>query len=255
MSHGHLPWKRLIFSFAAIACAVGLVVWLFPGTRGDGFSKPPPAKEYSLSSAEVVSLARLADSGNGKAAMRLGYYYQLSAGSRTDAVKWFEKAKANGVREAEDWLREDKKMPVPLGDPEPLRFTGPVTLAEAATRFNEKFLVELTATSQAPLTEAELRNALALGNGSYLRPEKSAVADLCVQYFETGVLPKGSSLSIWVGESIGRPEKEHFRPFFLISLGLTAGNAPEGNGVADPELMARSARIPVRLLPRKADGR
>ncbi|WP_075089993.1 hypothetical protein [Verrucomicrobium spinosum] len=88
---------------ALCSAAAGL---LFAGSCGrNDLSKPAPAEEYNLSAAEVQSLARLADSGNGGAAMRLGYYYQLSTGSRKEAVKWFEKAKANGVREADAWLR------------------------------------------------------------------------------------------------------------------------------------------------------
>lgn len=204
-------------------------------------SKPTPAEEYNLSAAEVQSLARLATSGNGGAAMRLGYYYQLSAGSRKEAVKWFEKARANGVREAEAWLRGDENQSAPVGNLEPWVLTEPVTLAETAGRFNQRYRAELTATSEPPLSEAELRNALALGSGAFLRPEKPAVSDLCTQVFESGVLPKGSELSIWVGETVGRGQKEQFRPFFFIHLRLTAA--------------ASTAALPVRLAPRKTEGR
>lgn len=204
-------------------------------------SKPTPAEEYNLSAAEVQSLARLATSGNGGAAMRLGYYYQLSAGSRKEAVKWFEKARANGVREAEAWLRGNETQSAPMGNLEPWVLTEPVTLAEAASRFNQRYRAELTATSEPPLSEAELRNALALGSGAFLRPEKPAVADLCTQVFESGVLPKGSELSIWVGETVGRGQKEQFRPFFFIHLRLTTAPA--------------TAELPVRLVPRKLEGR
>ncbi len=224
---------------ALCSAAAGL---LFAGSCGrNDLSKPAPAEEYNLSAAEVQSLARLADSGNGGAAMRLGYYYQLSTGSRKEAVKWFEKAKANGVREADAWLRGDEHQSAPMGNLEPWVLTEPVTLAEAANRFNQRYRAELTATSEPPLTEAELRNALALGSGVFLRPEKPLVADLCTQVYESGVLPKGSEVSIWVGEKIGRGQKEQFRPFFFIHLRLTVA--------------ASTAALPVRLAPRKTEGR
>lgn len=133
-----------------------------------------------------------------------------------------------------------------------VEFNATTSLPDAAHALNQKFKELFVAAGQNPVTSEELINALALGNGFYLRPEKNEVADLCVDCFNTGTLPRGSGLAICLGERIGPSGNVQLREVFFVYLLLDAdppADKVKGN-VPSRLMLARSALVPVRLAPR-----
>lgn len=130
-----------------------------------------------------------------------------------------------------------------------LFFEKETSLANAVKMFNEENKARLSEMGQLPLSVDELKNALAIGNGFYLRPSKGDVANLCNKCFINDKLYEGASLALCTAESIGRPEDDHQRRFFFIFLTIQVGKITATGGVPDEKSLNQSGRFPVRLTP------